>query len=99
MLPATAMGRAWRRSGSTGKLPVRRQVPVLGVQRRVLGEDHPSTLTSAGNLATSLSRQGKRAQAELIEREILCARRRVPGEEHPNTLASAAHHSFPKSGS
>ncbi len=62
---------------------------VLGVQRRVLGEEHPDTLESAGNLALSLSHQGKYGDAERIEREVLGARRRVQGEEHPGTLTSA----------
>ena len=57
---------------------------VLGVKRRVLGDEHPDTLVSAGNLAASLSRQGKHAEAERIEREVLGARRRVLGEEHPD---------------
>ena len=47
--------------------------------RRVLGEEHPDTLRSANNLATSLSGQGKHAEAERIEREVLGARRRVLG--------------------
>jgi hypothetical protein len=41
------------------------------------------------NLAASLSHQGKHAEAERIEREVLGARRRVLGEEHPSTLMSA----------
>jgi hypothetical protein len=64
---------------------------LLGVEKRVLGEEHPDTLTSAGNLASFLSNQGKYAEAERIEREVLGARRRVLGEEHPSTLSSAAN--------
>ena len=44
---------------------------VLGVKRPLLGEEHPHTLTSAGNLASSLSCQGKHAEAERIDREVL----------------------------
>jgi hypothetical protein len=63
------------------------------VQRRVLGDEHPHTLTSANNLALSLSRQGKHAEAERIQREVLGAsvQRRVLGEEHPETLTSAVN--------
>jgi tetratricopeptide (TPR) repeat protein len=64
---------------------------VLGVKRRVLGEEHPATLTSANNLAQSLSDQGQYAEAEQIHREVLSATRRVLGEEHPGTLASASN--------
>ena len=35
------------------------QREVLDVRRRVLGDEHPDTLNSASNLATSLSGQGK----------------------------------------
>jgi hypothetical protein len=44
---------------------------VLGVKRPALGEEHPHTLTSAGNLASSLSCQAKHAEAERIDREVL----------------------------
>jgi uncharacterized protein (DUF2267 family) len=64
---------------------------VLGVLRRVLGEEHPDTLTSAGKLAASLSDQWQYAEAERIHREVLGARRRVLGEEHPDTLTSAGN--------
>ena len=59
------------------------------MQRRILGDEHPETLASAGNLAASLSDQGKHAEAERVEREVLGVRRRVLGEEHPSTLTSA----------
>jgi predicted ABC-class ATPase len=59
------------------------------VQRRVLGDERPCTLTSASNLASSLYGQGKYAQAERIHREVLGAKRRVLGEEHPEMLTSA----------
>ena len=61
----------------------------MGRVRGVLGEEHPDTLLRANNLAQSLSRQGKHADAEQINREVLSARRRVSGEEHPETLRSA----------
>ncbi len=37
---------------------------VLGVQRQVLGEEHPETLTSANNMAQSLSGQGKHSEPQ-----------------------------------
>jgi hypothetical protein len=63
----------------------------LGVQRRVLGEEHPETLTSARNLAQSLSSQGRYVEAKRINREVLGVQRRVLGEEHPWTLKCAPH--------
>ena len=62
---------------------------VLGALRRVQGEEHPDTLSSAHNLASMLSQQGKHADAERIHREVLDVTRRVVGEEHPATLSSA----------
>ncbi len=63
------------------------------MSRRVLGEEHwhPETLMTANNLATSLLGQGKYADAERINREVLRGRRRVLGEEHPDTLTSASN--------
>ncbi len=61
------------------------------MQKRVLGAEHPETLTSANNLAMSLSDQGKYAEAEQIQREVLAVRKRVLGAEHPDTLASASN--------
>ena len=52
-------------------------------------EESEERLAAAANLATSLSHQGKHAEAERIEREVLRARRRVLGEEHPSTLLCA----------
>jgi hypothetical protein len=64
---------------------------VLAAKRRVLGEEHPHTLTSANNLAASLYDQGKYAEAERRNREVLGVRRRVLGEEHPDTLTSTSN--------
>jgi hypothetical protein len=44
---------------------------VLAVRKRVLGAEHPDTLTAAGNLAVSLSQQGKYDESEKMEREVL----------------------------
>jgi hypothetical protein len=62
------------------------------VKKRVLGPEHPSTLSSASNLGTSLSGQGKDAEAERILREMHEVEKRVLGAEHPDTLTSAGHH-------
>jgi hypothetical protein len=47
------------------------QHEVLGVRKRVLGAEHPGTLTSAHNLAGSLARQGKYAEAEQMLQAVL----------------------------
>ena len=56
---------------------VQMQRELLDVQRRVLGPEHPHTLTTMSNLASSLRGQGKRAEAETMLRELLDVQRRV----------------------
>jgi hypothetical protein len=64
---------------------------VLARQRAVLGDDHPDTLTSIGNLALYHAHTGDRAGAVRLLSEALEARRRVLGDEHPATRATAAN--------
>ncbi|MFE5685086.1 tetratricopeptide repeat protein [Streptomyces sp. NPDC056512] len=61
----------------------------LARRRRVLGEDHPDTLTSAGNLANRLAALGETEQSRTLAEEALARQRRVLGEDHPETLISA----------
>ena len=58
------------------------------VSRRVLGEEHPNTLTSMNNLAETLRAQGDLAGARELHEQALEVRRRMLGEEHPDTLMS-----------
>src|SRR5260370_736140 len=58
------------------------------VSRRVLGEEHPDTLSSMNNLAELSKAQGQYAKAEPLYFKTLEVRRRVLVEEHPNTLTS-----------
>ncbi|KAK3179474.1 hypothetical protein OEA41_009760 [Lepraria neglecta] len=55
---------------------------------KILGKEHPSTLTSMNNLALVLSSQGNYEEAERIHRQALALREKVLGKEHPNTLTS-----------
>ena len=58
---------------------------VLADRRRVLGDDHPDTLTSRANLAWLAARQGRIAVAEELYRQLLADRNRVLGASHPDT--------------
>ena len=58
------------------------------VRMKLLGSEHPGTLTSLGNLASVLSSQGKYEEAERIYRQTLGLTKKVLGEEHPATLTS-----------
>jgi len=63
---------------------------ILARRRRVLGEDHPDTLTSAFILAAKLSELGEYQAAKELNEDILARRRRVLGDRHPDTLVAAA---------
>ena len=55
---------------------------------KMLGKEHPSTLTSMNNLAGVLSSQGKYSEAEEMHRQALALCETVLGKEHPDTLTS-----------
>ncbi|KAF2679255.1 hypothetical protein K458DRAFT_277187, partial [Lentithecium fluviatile CBS 122367] len=61
---------------------------VLERRERLLGKEHPDTLTSMGHVAAALSNQGKSVEAEKMHRETLALCDKVLGKEHPHTLAS-----------
>ncbi|KAL5371346.1 hypothetical protein DPSP01_014329 [Paraphaeosphaeria sporulosa] len=67
------------------------EVQVLETRKRVLGEEHPSTLTSMGNLASTYRNQGRWKEAEELEVQVLETFKRVLREEHPATLSSMAN--------
>ena len=62
---------------------------------RVAGQAAESAerLEAEGDLAASLVGQGKYADAERINREVLGVQKRVLGAEHPETLRSASNRS------
>ncbi|KAJ6452195.1 P-loop containing nucleoside triphosphate hydrolase protein [Mycena sanguinolenta] len=62
------------------------QVVVMEKRKRVLGEEHPSTLTSMANLAATYRSQGHWKDAEVLEVVVMEKRKQVLGEEHPHTL-------------
>ena len=64
---------------------------VMETRKLVLGERHPSTLTSMTRLASTYSDQGLRKEAEEIQIPVMDARNQVLGQEHPHTLTSMAH--------
>jgi tetratricopeptide (TPR) repeat protein len=56
-----------------------------------LGPEHPNTLTSMGNLAWVLDRQGRYEEAKSMNRQTLARRENVLGPEHPDTLTSMSN--------
>ncbi|KAF2191620.1 putative kinesin [Zopfia rhizophila CBS 207.26] len=61
---------------------------------RVLGSEHPSTLTSMANLASTYRNQGRWKEAEELEVQVMETRKRVLGAEHPSTLTSMNNLAF-----
>jgi tetratricopeptide (TPR) repeat protein len=64
---------------------------VMKTRQRVLGEEHPDTLTSMANLASTYRNQGRWKEAEELDVQVMETRKRVLGEEHPDTLSSMAN--------
>ena len=58
---------------------------------RLLGPEHPDTLTSRSNLAVVLDSLGRLEEAEAQQRAVLDARMRLLGPEHPDTLTSRSN--------
>ena len=67
----------------------------LALRERVLGKEHPDTVSTVHSLATLLKTKGDNAGAESLYRRALEARERTRGKDHPDTLNSvydlAAH--------
>ena len=55
---------------------------------RLLGDDHPQTLTSRNNLAYAYRSAGRLDQAIPLYEEVLADRVRLLGDDHPQTLTS-----------
>lgn len=64
---------------------------VTETRKRVLGEEHPSTLISKANLASTFSKQGRWKEAEKLEVQVTETTKRVLREEHPDTLTGMAN--------
>lgn len=60
----------------------------LQLYEKVLGKEHPDTLTSMNNLALELSNLGKYEEAEQMHRQTLQLREKVLGKDHPSTRRS-----------
>ena len=67
---------------------------VMETRERMLGEEHPSTLTSMANLASTYWKQGRWKEAEELGVGVMETTKRVLGEEHPDTLTSMNNLAF-----
>ncbi|KAI5791005.1 hypothetical protein FPQ18DRAFT_410111 [Pyronema domesticum] len=69
-------------------------VKVLEVQKQLLGEEHPDTVSSMNNLAINFHAQGRYREAEDLQMKVMETRKRIIGEEHPTTLISIQNLAF-----
>jgi tetratricopeptide (TPR) repeat protein len=60
----------------------------LAARRRVLGDEHPDTLTAMNNLAATRRALGDLDGARELYEQALAGCRRVLGDEHPDTLTA-----------
>jgi hypothetical protein len=66
------------------------EVQVMETRKRVLGQEHPSTLTSMNNLAWTLKSHGRDDEAlKLITVFVQLSNQKL-GANHPNTMAGTA---------
>ncbi|WYZ41486.1 hypothetical protein EsH8_V_000381 [Colletotrichum jinshuiense] len=66
-------------------------IQATNLRTELLGEDHPDTLSSVSNLATTYWNQGRWKEAEELDVQVIETRKRVLGEEHSDTLTSIAN--------
>ncbi|KAH8825458.1 hypothetical protein DL96DRAFT_1816978 [Flagelloscypha sp. PMI_526] len=71
---------------------------VVKLRKQILGPDHPHTLTSMSNLATTYSALGRHREALELNEHVVELRKTVSGPEHPYTLKSMHHLAFTYSG-
>ncbi|KAF8336046.1 hypothetical protein F5887DRAFT_1079019 [Amanita rubescens] len=64
---------------------------VVNVFKTKLGSDHPDTLTSMSNLASTYWSQGRWDEAEKFEVDVMNTRKTRLGSDHPDTLTSMSN--------
>ena len=66
----------------------------METRKKVLGQEHPDTLTSMANLASTFWNQGRWKEAEELQAKELQICSKVLGTEHPDTLTSMNNLAF-----
>ena len=62
------------------------QENVLTMSQRLLGQEHPNTLSSMSNLGLFLRGRGRSGGSHTAFEQVVDVRRRVLGEEHPDIV-------------
>jgi hypothetical protein len=66
----------------------------METRKKKLGADHPDTLTSMANLASTYRNQGRWDAAEELEVQVMETCKKKLGADHPDTLTSIANLAF-----
>jgi hypothetical protein len=82
VLVASSLGLTYSEQGRWKDAEVL-EVVVMEKRKQLLGEDHPDTLTSMGNLAATYRNQGRWKDAEVLEVVVMEKRKQLLGEDHP----------------
>ncbi|MGC4932056.1 tetratricopeptide repeat protein, partial [Streptomyces sp. DT117] len=61
---------------------------VVADSERLLGEDHPDTVTARANLAVSYWQAGRTGEAIVLLERVVANRERLLGEDHPDTVTA-----------
>jgi len=64
-------------------------IEVLDKRNKILGVEHPDTISAMAHLAATYQNLGKYIDAEKLKMQVLYARSRILGVEHPNTITTA----------
>ena len=64
---------------------------VMELRKKLLGAEHPDTLTSIANLASTYKSQGRWNEAAQMEVHVMDMRKKLLGAEHPDTITSMAN--------
>ena len=64
------------------------EIEVMDMRKKLLGEEHPDTLTAMENLANTYFNQGRWNEAEQLEVQVMNMTKKLLGEEHPDTLTA-----------
>ncbi|KAF1935093.1 hypothetical protein EJ02DRAFT_362259, partial [Clathrospora elynae] len=67
------------------------EVQVMETFKTKLGADHPDTLTSMANLASTYRDQGRWDAVEELEVQVIETFKKKLGADHPDTLTSIAN--------
>ncbi|KAJ9134829.1 hypothetical protein NKR19_g8522 [Coniochaeta hoffmannii] len=66
------------------------EMQVMEARKRVLGEEHPDTLTSMHNLAFTWHVQGRISEGLRLMEQCVQLQQRMLGQDHPHTMSSCS---------